>query len=60
MEERTKSKDILQSSFDLLGEVMKFNAHAFRQFNEAVCSESQVSDIKQGESSGVPIVCPII
>lgn len=50
MEERTKSKDILQSSFDLLGEVMKFNAHAFRQFNEAVCRESQVSDIKQGES----------
>lgn len=58
MEERTKSKDILQSSFDLLGEVMKFNAHAFRQFNEAVCSESQVSDIKR-RVSGVPVVCPI-
>lgn len=37
----TKSKDTLQSSFDLLGEVMKFNAEAFKQFNESVQDETQ-------------------
>ena len=37
-----KAKQILQSSFDLLGEVMKFNIYAFQRFDSYI-SEQQVS-----------------
>ncbi|XP_077982757.1 short transient receptor potential channel 4-associated protein-like [Glandiceps talaboti] len=39
-----KSKEILQSSFDLLGELMKFNINAFRRFNKAITSEFEFKD----------------
>jgi len=41
--EETKSKEIIQSSFDLLGELMKFNSSGFQTFNDAVESDAQVS-----------------
>ncbi|XP_028410045.1 short transient receptor potential channel 4-associated protein-like [Dendronephthya gigantea] len=31
-----KTKEVLQSSFDLLGELMKFNYIAFKEFNEVI------------------------
>lgn len=37
----TRAKEIIQSSFDLLGEVMKFNAAGFLEFNKAVENEAQ-------------------
>eukprot|EP00111_Clytia_hemisphaerica_P024052 TCONS_00070896-protein len=37
----TKSKEIIQSSFDLLGELMKFNSAGFQNFNDAVENEQQ-------------------
>src|SRR5437870_2020498 len=36
-------KEILQSSFDLLGELLKFNLEAFRQLNELLASGTKVS-----------------
>ena len=41
-----KTKEVLQSSFDLLGELMKFNYLAFKEFNDVV-TESEV--IKERE-----------
>lgn len=38
-----KSRDVLQSYFDLLGELMKFNIDAFKRFNKYVNSEEKVS-----------------
>ena len=43
-----KTKEVLQSSFDLLGELMKFNYLAFKEFNDVV-TESEV--IKERERS---------
>ncbi|XP_065064588.1 short transient receptor potential channel 4-associated protein-like isoform X2 [Rhopilema esculentum] len=37
----TKSKEILQSSFDLLGELMKFNEEAFKRFNTYFNADAQ-------------------
>eukprot|EP00794_Sanderia_malayensis_P018931 gene18931-20836_t len=37
----TKSKEILQSSFDLLGELMKFNQPAFQRFNNCIVTDKQ-------------------
>ncbi|XP_057291959.1 short transient receptor potential channel 4-associated protein-like [Hydractinia symbiolongicarpus] len=37
----TKAKEIIQSSFDLLGELMKFNVAGFVQFNQSVESGAQ-------------------
>ncbi|XP_029466793.1 short transient receptor potential channel 4-associated protein isoform X2 [Rhinatrema bivittatum] len=36
-----KSRDVLQSYFDLLGELMKFNIDAFKKFNKYVNSEDK-------------------
>ncbi|XP_012672167.1 short transient receptor potential channel 4-associated protein [Clupea harengus] len=36
-----KSRDVLQSYFDLLGELMKFNLDAFRRFNKYVNTEDK-------------------
>ena len=38
----TKAKEIIQSSFDLLGELMKFNEAGFQEFNNAVENDAQV------------------
>lgn len=40
-----KSRDVLQSYFDLLGELMKFNIDAFRRFNKYVNTEEKVSEM---------------
>ena len=37
----TKAKEIIQSSFDLLGELMKFNETGFQEFNNAVENDAQ-------------------
>ncbi|XP_014671156.1 PREDICTED: short transient receptor potential channel 4-associated protein-like isoform X2 [Priapulus caudatus] len=39
IENDVRPKEILQSSFDLLGELIKFNADAFRQFERVVCTD---------------------
>nr|XP_006817993.1 PREDICTED: short transient receptor potential channel 4-associated protein-like [Saccoglossus kowalevskii] len=39
-----KSKEILQSSFDLLGELMKFNVNAFKRFNKLITSETDFAN----------------
>lgn len=36
-----KSRDVLQSYFDLLGELMKFNINAFKRFNKYVNTEEK-------------------
>ncbi|KAL1021175.1 hypothetical protein UPYG_G00009770 [Umbra pygmaea] len=36
-----KSRDVLQSYFDLLGELMKFNMDAFKKFNKYVSSDEK-------------------
>ena len=42
LDPETKAKEILQSSFDLLGELMKFNEIAFQRFNNFITSDKQV------------------
>lgn len=42
-----KSRDVLQSYFDLLGELMKFNVDAFKRFNKYINTDAKVS-ISQG------------
>ncbi len=37
-----KSHDVLQSYFDLLGELMKFNIDAFKRFDKYVNTEEKV------------------
>ncbi|CAB1353523.1 unnamed protein product [Coregonus sp. 'balchen'] len=37
-----KSKDVLQSYFDLLGELMKFNIDTFKRFNKYVSTDDKV------------------
>ena len=39
-----KTKEILQSSFDLLGELMKFNYISFKEFNDCI-TDAEVSYI---------------
>lgn len=46
-----KSRDVLQSYFDLLGELMKFNLLAFKRFNKYVDTEEKVTFIKDCNSS---------
>lgn len=41
IENDVRPKEILQSSFDLLGELIKFNLDAFRQFEKVVCTEAK-------------------
>jgi Trpc4-associated protein len=36
VEHEIRHKEILQSSFDLLGELVKFNIEEFRSFDESV------------------------
>ena len=38
----TKSKEVLQSNFDLLAELMKFNHVAFKRFNKFIETEEKV------------------
>ncbi|XP_065676385.1 short transient receptor potential channel 4-associated protein-like [Hydra vulgaris] len=40
--ENLQSKEIIQSSFDLLGELMKFNACGYIKFNECIESSKQI------------------
>lgn len=42
-----KSRDVLQSYFDLLGELMKFNVDAFKRFNKYINTDAKVS-LSQG------------
>lgn len=37
-----KSRDVLQSYFDLLGELMKFNVDAFKRFNRYINTDAKV------------------
>lgn len=37
-----KSRDVLQSYFDLLGELMKFNVDAFKRFNKYINTDAKV------------------
>lgn len=41
-----KSRDVLQSYFDLLGELMKFNIDAFKRFNNYVNTEEKVQPLR--------------
>lgn len=43
VEHELRHKEILQSSFDLLGELIKFNVEAFRTFEEILHTQPQVS-----------------
>jgi Trpc4-associated protein len=47
VEHEIRHKEILQSSFDLLGELVKFNIEAFRSFDEILDTAPKVSDIYQ-------------
>jgi len=38
-----RPKEILQSSFDLLGELVKFNIEAFREFAKVLNTQARVS-----------------
>ncbi|KAL7985473.1 hypothetical protein Chor_004043 [Crotalus horridus] len=38
-----KSRDVLQSYFDLLGELMKFNIDAFKRFNKYINTEEKIN-----------------
>ena len=44
LKEETKSKEVLQSNFDLLAELMKFNRTAYKRFEGIVNTEEVVSD----------------
>ncbi|KAM3922550.1 LOW QUALITY PROTEIN: short transient receptor potential channel 4-associated protein [Leptodactylus fuscus] len=41
MDSECKSRDVLQSYFDLLGELMKFNIDAFKRFNKYINTEEK-------------------
>ena len=40
-----RPKEILQSSFDLLGELIKFNIEAFRLFEKVFVTKAKVSHL---------------
>lgn len=42
MDSECKSRDVLQSYFDLLGELMKFNVDAFKRFNKYINTDAKV------------------
>ena len=42
VEHEIRHKEILQSSFDLLGEMVKFNLEAFKTFDEILVSQDKV------------------
>lgn len=44
-----KSRDVLQSYFDLLGELMKFNVDAFKRFNKYINTDAKVR-LSQGST----------
>uniref|UniRef100_A0A8C7NQC6 Uncharacterized protein n=1 Tax=Oncorhynchus mykiss TaxID=8022 RepID=A0A8C7NQC6_ONCMY len=46
------SRDVLQSYFDLLGELMKFNIDAFKRFNKYVNTEEKVRSVDRAEGLG--------
>lgn len=48
-----KSRDVLQSYFDLLGELMKFNIDAFKRFNKYVNTEEKVCVVSVSQSASV-------
>ena len=43
MEHEIRHKEILQSSFDLLGELVKFNIEAFQTFDSIFTTQQKVS-----------------
>ena len=43
VEHDIRPKEILQSSFDLLGELIKFNAEAFQLFDKVLNTKERVS-----------------
>ena len=43
MEHDIRPKEILQSSFDLIGELVKFNVEAFKVFDKVLNSKERVS-----------------
>ncbi len=43
LQEETKSKEVLQSNFDLLAELMKFNRTAYKRFEDVVKTDELVS-----------------
>ena len=53
-----KSRDVLQSYFDLLGELMKFNLDAFRRFNKYVNTEDKVSSALMNLDKSPPYAFP--
>lgn len=48
-----KSRDVLQSYFDLLGELMKFNIDAFKRFNNYVNTEEKVQPLRMLHEAGL-------
>lgn len=51
-----KSRDVLQSYFDLLGELMKFNIDAFKRFNKYINTDEKVNLFKKNSH---PALCQI-
>lgn len=45
LETENKSKEVIQSYFDLLAELMKFNIGAYQRFNKVITNEDKVSMI---------------
>lgn len=41
-----RQKEVLQSSFDLLGELVKFNVRAFRQLDKVLSTEAKVGSAR--------------
>ena len=46
VEHEIRHKEILQSSFDLLGELVKFNIEAFKTFDNIFTTQQKVSILK--------------
>lgn len=45
VEHEIRHKEILQSSFDLLGELIKFNWEAFKTFDSVLTTQSKVEGL---------------
>lgn len=62
MDSECKSRDVLQSYFDLLGELMKFNVDAFKRFNKYINTDAKVGLVVPKGSmalAAVPAVCEL-
>lgn len=53
-------KEVLQSTFDLLGELLKFNDKAYRKLDDLIATEFEVSLIKEITISGGREYCQVI